>query len=483
MATTTAKTSAANITLGIALLHLLIAPTVDLSVDEAHYGLYARFLDWSYYDHPPMVGWILCLLRPLGLSEFTMRLPAAVLYSLCSFLLFHICCRMAGGHSTKALVAVIVFSFTPMVQLLGFGLVPELPLLMWALLLALVLNRNEEHESLRCWFYVGLLLGLAGLTKYTAILLVPGIILHWAIQGRLAKTFRQPGLYLALAVAAITVSPVFFWNYFHDWASFRYQLDHAGGGEWHLLDVFKTLLVQFFAYSPLIVIGGIMVLRDARQPGLRGLLVCMAIPVLAFVLAGSGNGASLPHWSLLGWILLIPSICHWLVENWQRNAIRRLGYIGTGIAVTLSLVILFVLTFRPLAIMPWASPALRDIIGWRQAAETAVTLQERYFPDDGVIMVTNWSRASRIAWYAWPAPVQVLDDEPGQFGYWYGEAGPETKGILIRDNLDRDDFPTLAFSRMGLWCEYLERVTAQEQGVEVNRFYFYACNPQDAARR
>jgi hypothetical protein len=44
---------------GIALAHLRITPTVALNVDEAHYALYARHLEWSYYDHPPMVRWIL----------------------------------------------------------------------------------------------------------------------------------------------------------------------------------------------------------------------------------------------------------------------------------------------------------------------------------------------------------------------------------------------------------------------------------------
>lgn len=477
MATTTAKTTAANITLGIALVHLLIAPTVDLSVDEAHYGLYAMFLDWSYYDHPPMVGWLLCLLRPLGLNEFTMRLPAAVLYCLCSYLLYQICARMSGGNTNKALMAVIIFSLTPMVQLLGFGLVPELPLLLWALLLAAVLQRQKNHQSRRCWLYIGVLLGLAGLTKYTAILLVPGILLHWVVQKELGTKLRQPGLYLAGAVAALVVSPVFAWNYLHDWASFRYQLDHTGGGDWELLEVIKAIAVQMVTYSPLIVVGGIFSLRDIREPGIRGLMVCMALPILLFILLSSGNGASLPHWSLLGWTLLIPSITQWVAEGWQRTGIRRLAYGGTGFAAALSLFILVVLAWRPLAFMPWAAPALRDLVGWKEAAETADRLRQQHFPQQGVILVTNWSRASRIAWYAWPTPVQVLDNEPGQFAYWYGEAGPQTRGILIRDNVDKDKLPTQPFSRRGLWCEYLERTTAKAQGVEVNRFYFYACAP------
>ena len=45
------------LTLG-ALAHLILAMGVGLSVDEAHYALYAYHLDWSYFDHPPLVGWL-----------------------------------------------------------------------------------------------------------------------------------------------------------------------------------------------------------------------------------------------------------------------------------------------------------------------------------------------------------------------------------------------------------------------------------------
>lgn len=40
------------------LLRLFSARAVGLSVDEAHYALYGLHLDWSYFDHPPMVGWL-----------------------------------------------------------------------------------------------------------------------------------------------------------------------------------------------------------------------------------------------------------------------------------------------------------------------------------------------------------------------------------------------------------------------------------------
>jgi 4-amino-4-deoxy-L-arabinose transferase-like glycosyltransferase len=52
--------------LALVLLHLAIGASIGLSVDEAHYLLYAAYPDWSYFDHPPLVGWVQWPLVALG---------------------------------------------------------------------------------------------------------------------------------------------------------------------------------------------------------------------------------------------------------------------------------------------------------------------------------------------------------------------------------------------------------------------------------
>ncbi len=39
-----------------------VALTFGLGTDESHYVLYAKFLGLSYFDYPPLVGWIQALL-------------------------------------------------------------------------------------------------------------------------------------------------------------------------------------------------------------------------------------------------------------------------------------------------------------------------------------------------------------------------------------------------------------------------------------
>ena len=35
---------------------LIQSLTTELFDDEAYYWVYSRFLDWGYYDHPPMIA-------------------------------------------------------------------------------------------------------------------------------------------------------------------------------------------------------------------------------------------------------------------------------------------------------------------------------------------------------------------------------------------------------------------------------------------
>jgi hypothetical protein len=54
-------------------LHLAIQVPAGLSVDEAHYALYACLADWSYFDHPPLAGWIQLPALALGGGDFLVR--------------------------------------------------------------------------------------------------------------------------------------------------------------------------------------------------------------------------------------------------------------------------------------------------------------------------------------------------------------------------------------------------------------------------
>ena len=62
------------------LLRLWIAVSFPISGDEAFFYWWGVYPDWGYSDHPPMVGWLIALMRvTLGDSIWAIRLPAVLL--------------------------------------------------------------------------------------------------------------------------------------------------------------------------------------------------------------------------------------------------------------------------------------------------------------------------------------------------------------------------------------------------------------------
>ena len=61
-------------------LHVGLGAALGLSVDEAHYALYAAHPDWSYFDHPPLVGWAQWPLVALGAPTLALRLVPELLW-------------------------------------------------------------------------------------------------------------------------------------------------------------------------------------------------------------------------------------------------------------------------------------------------------------------------------------------------------------------------------------------------------------------
>ena len=147
-------------------VRLAVAPTFGLGTDEAHYALYARFLDLSYFDHPPLVGWTHALFfYTLGTNEFLVRLPAILLFVFTSFL----CYRFARSFAAErpALLAVAALNSSFLLGGLGLMLLPESLLLPLVYLLIFAVLRLERTPSTANFALLGLVLGLAGLTKYT----------------------------------------------------------------------------------------------------------------------------------------------------------------------------------------------------------------------------------------------------------------------------------------------------------------------------
>ena len=424
------------------LLHLLTMGFAELTNDEAQYALYGYYLDWSYFDHPPLSGWLNAIVLQFSDSDFALRIWPVLLAALTSFLLYGFTRELFPNKSSwVGFVAVLLYQASIISQLFALAMLPDTPLIPIALAAAWLLYRTLKNNQQHLWIYVGLLFGLAGLAKYTAVTLVFTAIFALIIfkQYKVLLT-RWP--WIAIALAALVISPILYWNMQHDWISITYQLKHgAPDAAWQFKNLLFSQAVQILTYSPAVFIFGVIAIFSTLKNSntiknnlSEKYVLAFALPVLILFAWSSGYEKTLPHWTALGWVALTPLIASWLLQHWQNKRVRVFSYISLSYSVIMAIAVHLLLST---SIMPFKDNQhpLEDIYGWKKVEQQAVILQQEMQHDNKdkpvVIFVGNWSQFSRLAWYAKPTPVQVTDLRYGQSDLWYGSATKGSQGILV----------------------------------------------------
>ena len=403
------------------LIRLAVSPFFGLGVDEAHYVLYAKFLDLSYVDHPPLVGWVHApFYYLLGTSEFLARLPAVLLFAATSYCAYLFVLKVTQSIK-MSLVAVLALNCSFILNVMGLMLLPDSLLLLFVFFLIFIAEKIAREKKPLDFVLLGILLGLMGLAKYTSILLVPPLIVFFLMKRRYDIIF-SPYMFLAALIALIMIIPVIYWNINHDFISFRYQGSHIFGS---LATSFKSfiesLVAQFGAYSPFLFIiafyGFFKAIRSANDY-LR-LSVLFGGTIIIFFLITSLSERTLPHWPGIFYALFIPIGSYNLylaAENWKRNYL----YFSIGISLVLMLFAYTELAGKFFKYPNFKSP-FRDIYGFEQiAAQADIILKNDQTAATKAIAVSNWTMGSRTLYYNLPYKneVFVIDDRKDQFDIW-----------------------------------------------------------------
>ncbi len=423
----------------LTLLRLAVAPTFGLGVDEAHYFLYARFLDWSYVDHPPLVGWTHWPLYALfGTNEFLVRLPAILLFAGVSLFVY----RFTFSFSKSGLISflsVVAVNSSFILNAMSIMLLPDCFLLLLIFPLMTTILKITEVGETRYYVYLGLLLGLAGLAKYTAILFVPPLLAFLFIKKRYDLLF-SPKMLLAAGIALLMVSPVLYWNMQHDFVSFRYQGGHVlAATSPSVKSFFVSLLAQFGAYSPflfLMAFYGLYKGWKSQDDRIR-LSTLFGVVILLFFFYSSLYERTLPHWPSLFYLLFIPVGGYYLLSAGSGNK-RKYFYFSVGFSLTITLFLYTALPAKWFTFPDYKSP-FRDIVGFEMIAREGDAIL-RQGPATGIapppnrraLAVTNWTMGSRMLYYNLPYrhDVFVMDDRKDQFDVWQ-QAAPKGYDLLF----------------------------------------------------
>jgi 4-amino-4-deoxy-L-arabinose transferase-like glycosyltransferase len=104
---------------------------------------------------------------------------------------------------------------------------PDIALIPFAVAMVWALIRLDQSGDGRWWLAAGAFAGLALLSKFTFLLLLPAVAAFMLVPAWRRRWLLSPYPWAAALIALALFSPVLIWNAGHDWASFRFQFVRA----------------------------------------------------------------------------------------------------------------------------------------------------------------------------------------------------------------------------------------------------------------
>jgi hypothetical protein len=273
------------------LINLIQALFMEVIGDEAYYALYGRYLDWGFYDHPPMVALMVKISSLIFAGNLGIRFTTLILQLGTIFLIWKILdCREPDYK--KVITFFIIAGSVSMFSAYGVITTPDAPLLFFT---ALFLYGYRKFLDDHKWTTVFLLsISMAGLvySKYQAVFVIGFVILS---NLQLLKSIK---FWVAGILALIILSPHIYWQIINDFPSFQYHLIDRSEG-FRLIYFLEYLPNQLAVFNPL-TLGAVVYILVKFKPSdkFRRGLYFQIIGFIIFFWLTSFRGHVEPHWTI-----------------------------------------------------------------------------------------------------------------------------------------------------------------------------------------
>src|SRR5262245_27687003 len=157
-------------------MRLVYAGVLELRTDEAYYWSWSKESALSFLDHPPGIAWLIRFGTAIfGDTNLGVRFGGIVAMAVTQLLLADIVRRVT--HDVRAVIfAVLLPEAALYYGLLMAKVAPDTAVIPFAVAMLWALVRLHESGNPRWWLVAGLFAGLALLSKFTAIMLLPAVV-------------------------------------------------------------------------------------------------------------------------------------------------------------------------------------------------------------------------------------------------------------------------------------------------------------------
>ena len=397
------------------LLRIFLAANIEFGNDEVYYWLYAKYPAISHFDHPPMVGFLIQLFT-INLhfnSELCIRLAAIIPSSISMYVLFLIASYLKNekaGFIAVLLYNIHIYSFV----VVGTFILPDAPLvLFWLLSFYYFIQTIPEfsNKKLNLKLMLGFLFaGCAIYSKYQAVYLLLGVGLYVLLFNRswLKNTF----FYLGFVFPLIAVALIFYWNYDNDFISYKFHGNRVSlfSFKFNKNSFIREILGQFLYNNPYIVIMVIFVISSFFKKKFifnkkqTYLILTCALPLIVTTIYLSLFRDTLPHWSGVSYITLLPLLSVYLITKKQITKKLLVGVASFTVLLLLAVPVINKGWFLPVVEINdikklGKKDVLLDMYGWEQASEKITKILEAKEIKKLPIISNRWYPAAHIDYY------------------------------------------------------------------------------------
>ena len=374
----------------ITVLRFSLCGIIELLPEETYYWTYAQHPAFGYFDHPPMVAWVITVGTTLfGDTALGVRIVTFVLWMVSAGLLF-LTGRMWFGGRT-ALMATLFFTLLPIYVGMGMIVTPDAPLVFFWVATLYMISKALHTGRGGYWLLAGVTFGGALLSKYYALLLAPSLLWFLLLSPKHRHWLRRPQPWLALPIALAVFSPVIVWNAQHQWVSFLFQSTRTAGPPKNTLrNVSLFWLVQLAMLTPPVF----ALFASAAVRGIRrgwqqhddrwNFVASFSLPLFLLFAAASFKTEIHVNWTAPAFLALTFGGAAILLEGFESAEPARARRWRVGAWVTIALCALAIVFGH--TSLAWGLPrflAYTHAGGWRATAQRVDIVRARIRNETG----------------------------------------------------------------------------------------------------
>ena len=275
------------------ILNFLQAFLTPLNNDEAYYWMYSKYLDWGYFDHPPMIALMIRTGYLFFHNELGVRLMVVLSQLAALLIIWLLTDNEQRKKKENILLFVMLVAILPVFNIYGFIATPDAPLLLFSAVFLLAYKRILKDENWQNTLFLGFSMAALMYSKYHGGLLIILVILSNL------RLLKSPKFYMASILAVILFLPHVFWQYSNDFPSLKYHLVERVSG-FDPGNVPEYLLNQMFIHNPLILPICIwLIIKTRSKNKFEKALNYIVVGFLTFFFIASFSYHIEPQWTAL----------------------------------------------------------------------------------------------------------------------------------------------------------------------------------------